>query len=162
MTMLDIIVLLLVGGAAILGGLRGFTAEVLTLLAWVAAVLAVKLLHAPVSGWLGANVASGGGADLLALALIFMVTLVGGKLLASQLGGAAKRSRIAPFDRVLGFGFGLLKGLIAASLLFLFATLLFDAFGGVDGRPGWMTNARSYPLMEASSRALVDFMERRG
>ena len=162
MTTLDIIVLLLVGGAALFGGLRGFVAEVLTLASWVAAVVAVKLLHEPLAAWFAGTASTAGGADILAFALIFFVVLIGGKLIAGQLGAAARRSAVGWFDRVLGFGFGLLKGLIAATLLFLFATLLFDVLGGgAEARPGWITNARTYPLMEASSGALVNFVERR-
>ena len=161
MTALDIIVLLLVGGAAIFGALRGFVGEILTLASWVAAAIAVKLFHEPLSGWLGGNVVSTGGSDILAFALILVVVLFGGKLLAGQLGAATRRSSLGAFDRVLGFGFGVVKGLIAATLLFLFATLLFDMMGGgADARPGWMVDARTYPLMDASSRALIDFVEK--
>ena len=161
MTVLDLIVLLLVGGAAIFGVLRGFVAELVSLAAWVGAVLAVKLFHAPVAGWLADRGTVGAGAEMLAFAGIFVVVLIGGKLLAGQLGGAARRSRIGGFDRVLGGGFGLLKGLIGATLFFLFARLLFDAIGGAE-QPGWIVDARTYPLLNASSRALVDMVEGRG
>ena len=45
MTALDIFVILLLGGAALVGFVRGFTHEVLSLLAWIAGIAALKLFH---------------------------------------------------------------------------------------------------------------------
>ena len=47
MTALDIFVILLLGGAALIGFVRGFTHEVLSLVAWVAGIAALKLFHTP-------------------------------------------------------------------------------------------------------------------
>lgn len=159
-TALDIIVLLLVGGAAILGFLRGFTTEILSLLAWVAAVFAVKFFYEPMRGitvgWAGDD----GGASVLAFAIVFGVTFIAGRLLARTVGGHTRSSLLGPFDRVLGLGFGALKGLIIATVLYLAAALVYDTFYGVSAeRPEWMQESRTYPLLDASGRALVDFVE---
>ena len=66
MTALDIIVILLVGGGAVMGGLRGFVTEVLSLFAWVLAILAVKFFHTPLSDMLTGPVGNGAGAATLA------------------------------------------------------------------------------------------------
>jgi membrane protein required for colicin V production len=69
---------------------------------------------------------------------------------------------VGPFDRLLGGGFGALKGLIGATLLFLAASLLYDLFYGRSAeRPEWMLQSRTYPLLNASGRAIVDFVEAR-
>ena len=47
MTALDIFVILLLGGAALIGFVRGLTHEVLSLLAWVAGIAVLKLFHTP-------------------------------------------------------------------------------------------------------------------
>ena len=47
MTALDIFVILLLGGAALVGFVRGFTHEVLALLAWVAGIAALKRIGRP-------------------------------------------------------------------------------------------------------------------
>lgn len=162
MTALDIIVLLLVGGGAFLGFRRGFVHELLSLAAWAAGIVAVKTLHAPTAAALGDSVGSAAGASALAFALTFGVAFVVVKLLAARIGGATRRSRVNAIDRVLGGGFGLLKGLIGATLLFLLANLVTDTvYGGASERPGWLAASRTYPLLNASSRALVDFVNRR-
>ena len=82
--------------------------------------------------------------------------------MASHLGGKSKQSGIGPIDRVLGLGFGAIKGLIGATLVYLFASLIYDTiYGGKADRPAWMEESRTYPLLDASARALVDFVDDR-
>lgn len=161
-TALDIIVLLLVGGAAVLGFLRGFTTEVLSLLAWIVAVFAVKMFHEPttllVRDWVGTE----GGAMVLAFALVFGLTFLAGRLTARAVGRRTRQSALGSFDRVLGIGFGALKGLIIATVIYLGVSLVYDTlYGGRSQRPEWMAKSYTYPLLDASSRALVDFVEER-
>lgn len=159
-TALDIIVLLLVGGAAVLGFLRGFTTEVLSLLAWVAAVFAIKFFHAPaaalLSGWVGTE----GAAAVLAFALVFGLTFLLGRLAARAIGRRTRQSVLGAFDRLLGLGFGALKGLVMATVIYLAASLVYDTIYGLKAeRPAWMRESRTWPLLHASGRALVDFVE---
>lgn len=160
LTSLDILVLLLVGGGAVFGFLRGFVCEILSLLAWVAAIVALKFFYEPVRAALVEPV--GMGAAVLAFALVFGVVFIAGKMIARRIGGAARNSIVGPVDRVLGGGFGALKGLIGATLLFLAANIVYDFFYTSRGaRPDWMLDSRTYPLLNASGRAIVDFVETR-
>jgi membrane protein required for colicin V production len=162
LTALDMLVLLLVGGGLVLGFLRGFITEMLSLLAWVAAIVALKLLHDPATNALTGIVGTYAGAAVLAFALVFGVVFIGGKLVARQIGGRTKTSVVGPIDRFLGGGFGALKGLIGATLLYLAANLVYDTiYGRTAERPDWMANSRTYPLLHASGRAIVDFVEAR-
>jgi membrane protein required for colicin V production len=164
MTALDVLTLLLVGGGLVLGTMRGFVRELLSLAALVAAIAALKLLHTPATDALEGPVGTWAGAAVLAFALIFGTVFLLGKLIAHRVGGATRRSAIGPVDRVLGAGFGALKGLIVATLLYLAANLIYDIWAGRQAqRPGWMADSRTYPLLNASGRAIVDFVEwRRG
>ncbi len=162
LTGLDIAVFLVVGLAAVLGFSRGFTSEIMSLAAWIVAIAAVKLLHTPVALLLVGPVGTDTGAAVLAFALIFGGTFILVKMVAHRLGRATRASVLGPVDRLLGFGFGGMKGLIAASLAFLFFTLVHDTLHGAgSARPAWMTKSRTYPLLRASSDALVDFVEHR-
>lgn len=162
MTALDIVALVLLGGGALFGAVRGFVHEALSLIAWVLAVMAVKFFHTPTMNALAEPVGSSSGAAVAALVLLFGGTFVVGRLLASSLGQRTRQSVLGPVDRVLGLGFGFAKGLILASLLFLMATLVLDTLnGGPAHRPEWMRQARSYALLSATSRAMVDYMNKR-
>jgi membrane protein required for colicin V production len=162
LTGLDMLVLLLVGGGAFLGFMRGFVMEVLSLLSWVAAILALKLLHEPATDLLEGMVGTRAGGAVLAFALVFGVTFIAGKLIARRIGTATKTSAVGPIDRVLGGGFGALKGLILATLLYLAASLVYDTiYGRSAERPEWMSESRTYPLLHATGGAIVEFVERR-
>lgn len=162
LTGLDIAVLLGVGAAAALGWWRGFVTEVLSLLAWVLVVLALKALHTPVIAALTGIVGTSSGAAILAFALIAGIAYFGGRMLARAMGRRTKQSILGPLDRAMGFGFGALKGLILASLAFLLLVLVYDTIdGGPKLRPSWLTKSRTYPLLNATSAFVADFVAKR-
>ena len=166
MTALDVFVfLLLIGGGAV-GFVRGFVHEVISILAWIVGIAMLKLFHTQL--WTGLENSfhtSPAGGAVLAFALLFVPSFLLVKLLARTIGGKTRRhSVLGPFDRTLGAGFGLLKGLLGATLFFLLANLATDmVYGPQADRPQWMTKSRTYPLLNASGRAIVDWVEvRRG
>ena len=162
MNALDILVILLLGGGALVGFARGFTHELLALIAWLAGIAAVKLFHAPLQLRLAPHVGTDSGASAVAFALLFLPTYVAFRLFARAGGLRARKSLLGPVDRVLGGGFGMLKGLLGATLVFLLANLATDMiYGGTALRPGWMTQARTFPLLNASGRAVIDWVETR-
>jgi membrane protein required for colicin V production len=162
LTALDISVLLFVGGAALLGLKRGFVYEVLALFAWMAVVFAVKVGHLPLSRALAPMIGTASGAAVLSLALLGGVTWGLGRVVANAVGARTRNSVLGPVDRALGFGFGALKGLILASLAFLLLVLVLDLIrGGPQRRPDWVKTSRTYPLLNATSRGVSDFLDRR-
>jgi membrane protein required for colicin V production len=164
MTALDVFVfLLLIGGAAI-GFVRGFVHEVISLFAWIVAIAMLKLFHTQL--WTGLQNSfdtSPAAGAVIAFALLFIPSFLLVKLLARSIGGKTRRhAMLGPFDRVLGAGFGALKGLLGVTLFFLLANLATDmTYGPQADRPDWMRNSRTYPLLNASGRAIVDFVEAR-
>ena len=162
MTGFDIIVFLIVGVAAIGGFMRGFVQEILSLLAWVVGIVMLRLFHTPVSASLTDAVGTSTAAAVLAFVLLFLPSFLFMKLIARSIGKKSRASMLGPFDRVLGGGFGMLKGLLAVTLFFLLANLATDLVYGSDAkRPDWMRDARTYPLLNASGRAVVDWVETR-
>ena len=162
LTALDVIVLLAIGGAAVLGVVRGFVTEVLALLAWVLIVLVLKFLHSPLTELLTGMVGTISGAAVLAFAILAGVTYFGGRLLANAIGSRTRDSFLGPIDRALGLGFGALKGLILVSLGFLLLMLVIDTVrGGPQKRPEWITTSATYPLLDATSANIADFIDRR-
>lgn len=162
MTALDILVLVLVGGGAVHGAMRGFTFEVMTLMSWVVGVIALRMFHTPVYELLLEPVGTASGAAVLAFVLVFGMFFFGTRLIGRRFGVGVRESFVGTFDRILGFGFGALKGLVIVTLLFLLANLATDiVYGGDAERPGWMVSSRTFPLLNASGRAIVDFVEMR-
>jgi membrane protein required for colicin V production len=162
LTALDIMVLITVGVTAAMGVARGFVTEVLSLLAWLLVIFAVRMLHSPLSQALAGPVGTEAGAAVLALAVIGGVTYFGGRMIANSIGKRTRTGILGPLDRALGLGFGALKALILSSLVFLLVVLVIDTMGGGPAyRPDWITQSRTYPLLNATSASIAEVVDRR-
>jgi membrane protein required for colicin V production len=161
MTPFDIIALVIVGVAAIGGFMRGFVQEVLSLAAWILAVFAIRYLHTDLTAFIANYMGTTTTAALLAFALLLLIPYAAMKLIAGRLGQASRNSIIGPIDRVLGFGFGMVKGVIVVVVLFSLLVLGSDTLWGSDGRPAWITQARTYPFVNAASDEMVQLIEMR-
>jgi len=155
MTGFDIAVLILVGAGAIIGFMRGFVQEILALAAWIFAIIVIRYQHTPMTNFLEPYVGSSSGAAVLAFALLLIVPYACVRLIANRLGAASRSSILGPVDRVLGFGFGAVKGIIIVVMAFSILALGYDTAWGVGGRPTWITQSRSYSFFNASSEAMV-------
>ena len=136
MTAFDYLVLLIVGVAAVGGFMRGFLQEVLSLAAWVLAAFAIRALHTPLTLALQDHIGTDITTALLAFTLLLLIPYAAMKVIANNVGSVSRNSMLGPVDRVLGFGFGALKGTL-------------------------ITTARSYELVDSSSRALVEELAER-
>ena len=118
MTGFDYIVLLIVGIAAAGGFMRGFLQEILSLAAWVLAAFAIRFLHTPLTlslqDFLGDDITT----SLLAFTLLLLIPYAAMKVIANNVGTASRGSVLGPVDRVLGFGFGALKGMVIVVIAF--------------------------------------------
>lgn len=161
MTGFDIIVLIIVGVAAIGGFLRGIVQEVLSVAAWILAMFAIHYLHTPLFQWMEPRIGTPSGAAVLAFAVLLLIPYAAMKLIAGRAGAASRNSILGPIDRLLGFGFGAIKGGIIVVLAFSLLVLGYDTIWGVAGRPAWITTARTYPVVNASADALVQMIEDR-
>lgn len=161
MTGFDILVLIIVGTAAIGGFLRGFVQEVLSLSAWAVVVVAIRYLHTDLTALVFDFVGSPSGASVIAFALLLLVPYAIVRLIARKAGKSSRASVLGPIDRVLGFGFGMIKGLIIVILAFSMLVLVYDSVWGPSGRPLWITEARTYSFIKASSEEMVQLIAER-
>ena len=161
MTGFDIIVLLIVAVAAAGGFMRGFVQEMLSLAAWILALLAIRQFHTQVQALIEPQVGSATTAAIVAFALLLLIPFSAVKLIASMVGTRARDSLLGPLDRVLGFGFGAVKGAIIVVIGFALLVLGYDTVWGEEGRPNWIVTARTYPSINAGSEALVGYIHDR-
>ncbi|MBT0668975.1 CvpA family protein [Novosphingobium profundi] len=161
MTGFDIVALLFVAIGAVTGFLRGFVQEILALSAWIFAIFAIRLLHVPLTYQLEGFLGEGSSASVLAFALLLIVPYALVRLVAKWAGSRSRKSVLGPIDRVLGLGFGAMKGVIVIVLGFSVLMLGYDTVWGPSGRPAWITQSRTYPFINASSEALVKIIAER-
>ncbi len=161
MTGFDIIVLIIVGVAAVGGFLRGLVQEVLSLASWILAAFAIYYFHNDMTDFLSQYYNAQPATSLLAFVLLLLVPYAAMKVIANNVGEASRNSILGPIDRVLGFGFGAVKGALIVIFAFSVLVLGFDTVWGYQGRPTWITTARTYPAADAFSRQLVSLISER-
>lgn len=154
MTAFDIFFFVIVGLSGLYGISRGLVHEVVGVGAWVVAILALKLLFAPVAEWMRQSIGSDAGGDLAALALIIVVTVALVRLIGGSLSRGVKGSPLAPIDRLGGGGFGVLRGLIVICFIYMFLGLFLDR----HELPNWIGEAKTHEVVASSTDVLSDFI----
>lgn len=159
MALLDIVVFLLIGGFGVRGLMSGFVREVLSLCAVVAGIVAIRIFHGSVTAFMAPHIGSEYAAALLAFVFIFGVIYISAKLIASTASTQIRNVGLGSVDRILGFGFGAVKGLLIATVGFVLFTMVYEAlYGQLSQRPDWMRSTRTYPLLNASGEAMSSWV----
>ncbi|WP_317617560.1 CvpA family protein [Sphingomonas daechungensis] len=96
MSALDIFVIVLLGGGAVIGFVRGLVHEMLSLLAWVVAIVMLRLFHTPITVSLTEAVDSATAAAVLAFIILFLPSFLFMKLLARSIGKKTRTSMLGP------------------------------------------------------------------
>jgi len=122
MTVLDYFVILVVGISIVFGLARGIIKASVTLVACILGLLAAGKLYAPVGAALESVVSSRVAAQFLGFVLVFFGVLVAGMVVSRLLRRAAKRVRLGWIDHLVGGGFGLVRGWLICSVVYLALT----------------------------------------
>ncbi len=127
MTPVDYILLAVVFLSAVYGAVRGFLREVVALLTWVAALWAGWHYAGLLTPYLGA-IESQAARTWTARTLLVIAVLVVGTFVGVLAGRVVRLSLFSGLDRLLGFLFGALRGLVVLGLAAIVAnTLQLDA-----------------------------------
>lgn len=155
LTILDMIVLGAVVLSALLATVRGFTREVLSIASWVAAAVAAWSLHPSLLPFVKQHIRQDTIALVIAIAVIFLVTLVIVSLITARISDFVLDSRIGALDRTLGFGFGAARGLLLAVVGYL---LWMQLVPDINRQPVWVKDAKTRPLLETTGKSLLSFL----
>lgn len=152
-TLLDLIVLGVILISALLAMVRGFTREVLSIASWAAAAAATIYFLPDVRDWARVQIDLEPKilVDVIAGAVIFLVTLLLVSLVTMRLSDFILDSRVGPFDRALGFAYGAARGLLLAIIAFLFFAWLVPE----RSQPTWVADSASKPLLEGAGQSLL-------
>lgn len=159
LTAFDIFFFAVIGILALLGLKRGFVGEVLGLFAWVGGIVAVNIFFDRGESVTADLFGDGVTASVAAVIGIFLVVFFALKLVSSMISRRVKQSVIGPLDRILGLGFGAVKGLLLATLAWMLLTLVFDMAPGP--RPEWLAQARSASVVQMFAGQVREFVEDR-
>lgn len=112
MTSFDYIILAIVLISSVIGLLRGFLREVLSLIAYIAAFMASIWWGPVASQWLVTLIDNGLLRTLVAYGVVFILALLSVGLVNMAMGALVERTGLTPADHGLGAVFGAVRGLV--------------------------------------------------
>jgi membrane protein required for colicin V production len=157
---------------------RGFTREVLSILSWVAAAIAafyVIFYQQDLAEALARQLADPPQqvhriiARIIIGSGIFLVVLIVVHLITSHISDTVLDSRIGPIDRILGLGFGIVRGFILVVIPYMFAVSFVCKDGATRAiaqgcQPGelptWVEDARSKNMIKSTGSSLFGVLDR--
>jgi membrane protein required for colicin V production len=152
-SILDLVVIGVVLISALLAAVRGFTREVLAIVAWVTAAAAAWFLHPQLLPVASQHISNKTIALVATIGGLFIVTLIIVSLITVKISDLILDSRIGALDRTLGFVFGAARGLLICVIGWVFLAWL------VQGKvPDWAAQARSRPMLENTGNALITML----
>ncbi|HJQ25623.1 MAG TPA: CvpA family protein [Blastocatellia bacterium] len=122
MTTLDYFVLVVVIASVVWGAMRGIIRGLLSLVATAAGLILAAQLYQLAAHVFALFTESARLANLLGFVAVFLLVLIVGALLARWLRGGLKRARLGWVDTGLGAVFGLLRGWLICSVIYLALT----------------------------------------
>jgi membrane protein required for colicin V production len=144
-----VVSIVLISGA--LAFWRGFLREILSIIAWVAAVILTLQLLPPLRPFARDYIAIDILADSVTAGVIFVISLVLISIVSGMIAGRVRSSGMNTLDRSLGVLFGLLRGAIVVSLAYLAIFLLYRD----RELPEQIASARVTPVVHVGAKLLL-------
>lgn len=147
----DLVVVAIIILSGLFAFLRGFVRELLVLLSWVVAGIAtyfgLPLLQPLIRKLITVEII----ADLAAGLLIFLTVLISLSILAHIASRPIHSSDLQPLNRTLGFVFGLFRGALIVSAIWLAV----DYFVPAKDWPATLKEARTMPLVRHGAEIIA-------
>lgn len=145
-------IILLASG--ILGYIRGFIREAISLLFWLVALWVAWHYSDLVNPWLGGALAEPGIREWAGRAIVLLIVLLVGALVGGIAGYFAHRAAgLAVVDRLVGATFGLLRGVVIIGLIVIGGRAVL-----LDREPWWQ-ETRSMPVAESVANWLERYAQ---
>jgi membrane protein required for colicin V production len=113
----DYVILALLAFSSIAGLLRGLLREVISLVTWLAAVVLAWQYSSALEPHLGGALSGDGVRPWAARAIIFITVLLIGAAIGAIVSRFTRLSIFSGTDRLLGFVFGMLRGVVVLGVL---------------------------------------------
>jgi membrane protein required for colicin V production len=174
---LDAALVAVVAISALVAMYRGLTRELLSILSWLAAAAAAFYVIIYQS-WLAEELAKQFDSSpqnvhqIIAKigigTVVFLVVLIIVHLITSHISDSVLDSRVGAIDRILGLGFGALRGFILIVIPYMFAVSFVckDATRAIregcePGKlPSWVEKSRSEGMLRSTGGTLFDVLHR--
>jgi membrane protein required for colicin V production len=119
LTVIDYIIIGVLALSAIISVLRGFVREIMAIATWVAALWVAWHFCRELAALLDSYIKSETLRYSSAFIGLFIVTMILGGMVNFLLSQLINKTGLSSTDRVLGLGFGLLRGILVVSILIM-------------------------------------------
>jgi len=151
MNWLDAVLLFILTLSVILGFRKGLSRQIVGLVSVVAAIVIGLWTYGLAGGWISHYISSKRAANFVGFGLVFIGVMLLGSLIGYVIHKFLKLTGLSFFDRVLGAGFGVLRGtLIAVALI-----LAMMAFAAEGKPPESVVHSRVAPYAVGAARVFA-------
>ena len=130
--MIDLVLLVVIGGSTVLGLLRGFVGTLVSTIAWLLSGWVAFRFGEQAAFWFSDDGVPSPSELMGGYAATFMVVMVGVTLVGMLIKSMVKSVGLSGVDRVLGMGLGVLRGAFLGCLL-----VLLMGFTSMPTEPSW-------------------------
>ncbi|KTC78281.1 CvpA family protein [Legionella brunensis] len=113
----DLLIIAVIALSVITGLIRGFVKELIALSVWVLAIWLAFSYSQTLDPWLQKYIQDKTARTVTAFILILVATLIAGGIVNALLSFILKRSGLSGTDRILGMGFGFVRGVFIVALI---------------------------------------------
>ncbi|MBY6221452.1 CvpA family protein [Marinobacter nauticus] len=117
---IDWVIIALITVSTLISLKRGFVREALSLVTWVGAFIIARTFHPQMQSLLESTVETPLVRLIAAFAILFFGTLIVGAIINNMIGHLVRATGLSATDRVLGMGFGLLRGVVVVIVAIAF------------------------------------------
>jgi membrane protein required for colicin V production len=117
---IDWVIIALITVSTLISLKRGFVREALSLVTWVGAFILARTFHPQMQTLLESTVETPLVRLIAAFAILFFGTLIVGAIINNMIGHLIRATGLSATDRVLGMGFGLLRGVVVVIVAIAF------------------------------------------
>jgi len=161
MNYIDVGIIAIITLSVLFGVIRGFMMSAISLLGWVVSII-IAYQYAPIlkkllPPWLSSDIAQ----LISSYSILLVISLIIFSILNSILAKVTLGMRGGFFDRSLGALFGLFRGALISSFLFMCINFCFIALvedEKEEALPEVIRKAQSYKLLKIGNTILLDFM----
>jgi len=154
-SLLDLLLIAIVGGSVVFGFLAGFARAGIGFLAAITGILFGFWFYGIPAAWIHRYVSSAGFSNLAGFLVVFLACIVLGGLIGKLLAKLFKWTGLSWLDRMLGACFGLVRGALAA-IAFVSVLMAFTP----KPVPAWMTGSFLLPYAIDGSNIIASIAPR--
>jgi len=151
---LDILLVIVLAFSTLHSLRRGFSREVVGLAAALAALVLGMWFYGLAGSFIAPYVGSPRTANLLGFIMVVAAVMIAGGILGWIVGRFIRTIGLSFFDRLLGAGFGFVKGLLI-TIAILTAFMAFGPRSGSSPTPAAVVHSRIAPWIVEASRVFV-------